>query len=419
LIHIFREEHRRRHKKNPCPFFTESSNNAEPVKRSRSKSKAPPATQEEESPPRESKQPRSRDNSKSRATRVTRIDSKPEDESEPSEPKPSRSKKATATRPANAKSKAPSKRTQKKEQTLQEEVIAEYQVALELDEEAPPKPRLRSTRSKSGSQSSRSRSRSQAKSKASQSESSTVITDEQELEEDEPETIPNAVDEAPSASSARTKRSQSKDSWPKRSRSQRTIKKSQASDTESTKPPKDPSPSPSAKETNPPVVPPAKVIAANPQSDDDDMAREEEALEAQAEELMRAEASINPVFQAEQLPNPSPVEPSTHTSHIRKSSNDLPSERLEVADRVASSPAVVSSTEVRQDINEHLAGSPNGLLQLSNIPTLTEAERSMTVEGWVRHEMDKEFERLKIDGRQKIDAFIARAAEVARQIENL
>ncbi|KAF8582583.1 hypothetical protein K439DRAFT_1635237 [Ramaria rubella] len=53
------------------------------------------------------------------------------------------------------------------------------------------------------------------------------------------------------------------------------------------------------------------------------------------------------------------------------------------------------------------------------ITSLSEAERAMTVEQWIRHEMDHQYERLKSDGRQKIDAFKARALEVAKQIETL
>jgi hypothetical protein len=43
----------------------------------------------------------------------------------------------------------------------------------------------------------------------------------------------------------------------------------------------------------------------------------------------------------------------------------------------------------------------------------------MTVEQWVRHAMDRQYEQLKSDGRQQIDAFKSRAIEVAKQIQSL
>lgn len=50
---------------------------------------------------------------------------------------------------------------------------------------------------------------------------------------------------------------------------------------------------------------------------------------------------------------------------------------------------------------------------------LTEEERNMTVEQWIRHEMDRQYEILKTDGERRIEEFHERAAEVRRQIELL
>ena len=50
---------------------------------------------------------------------------------------------------------------------------------------------------------------------------------------------------------------------------------------------------------------------------------------------------------------------------------------------------------------------------------LTEEERTMTVEQWIRHEIEVQYERLKQDGEMKIRLFKERAEEVRRQIEAL
>ncbi len=50
---------------------------------------------------------------------------------------------------------------------------------------------------------------------------------------------------------------------------------------------------------------------------------------------------------------------------------------------------------------------------------LTEEERLMTVEEWIRQEIEEQFERLRRDGEMKIKLFKERAEEVRRQIESL
>ncbi|KAL5514163.1 hypothetical protein ACEPAG_2251 [Sanghuangporus baumii] len=53
------------------------------------------------------------------------------------------------------------------------------------------------------------------------------------------------------------------------------------------------------------------------------------------------------------------------------------------------------------------------------ITALTEEERSMTVEQWIRHEMAVQYQRLKEDGERRIRAFLEKAEETRRQIEAL
>ena len=61
-----------------------------------------------------------------------------------------------------------------------------------------------------------------------------------------------------------------------------------------------------------------------------------------------------------------------------------------------------------------LATSP-----IKAIDRLTEEERTMTVEQWIRHEMNIQYQALKRDGELRIEAFKRYAAEVREQIENL
>ncbi|GJJ10503.1 hypothetical protein Clacol_004729 [Clathrus columnatus] len=51
--------------------------------------------------------------------------------------------------------------------------------------------------------------------------------------------------------------------------------------------------------------------------------------------------------------------------------------------------------------------------------TLTEAERAMTVEQWIRAEMERQYELLKTHGRSRIEAFKLQASETAKRIEQL
>jgi hypothetical protein len=50
---------------------------------------------------------------------------------------------------------------------------------------------------------------------------------------------------------------------------------------------------------------------------------------------------------------------------------------------------------------------------------LADGERMMTVEQWIRREIEVEYERLRRDGEMKIRMFEERAEQVRRQIEAL
>ena len=53
------------------------------------------------------------------------------------------------------------------------------------------------------------------------------------------------------------------------------------------------------------------------------------------------------------------------------------------------------------------------------VPSLTDAERSMTVEEWIRHEMAVQHEKLRQDGEMRIQLFREMAAQVRARIEAL
>ena len=55
----------------------------------------------------------------------------------------------------------------------------------------------------------------------------------------------------------------------------------------------------------------------------------------------------------------------------------------------------------------------------ANGAQLTEEERMMTVEQWIRQEIEVQYERLKRDGETKIRLFKERAEEVRREVEAL
>jgi len=58
-------------------------------------------------------------------------------------------------------------------------------------------------------------------------------------------------------------------------------------------------------------------------------------------------------------------------------------------------------------------------LSFPPMAALAEEERMMTVEQWISHEIDVQYERLKRDGEMQIQMFIEQAAETRKRIEAL
>jgi len=166
--------------------------------------------------------------------------------------------------------------------------------------------------------------------------------------------------------------------------------------------------------------------------EDEEFAREEEALEEQARELMLADPTLALVT--------TPLR-GRATEQYQKVMPDASSENLNAVPPIekGKGKAKMLRTEIAMDINTLAPSTPPPpergaatikpvlsstvkfphLVPNDTLMALTDAERAMTVEQWVRHEMDRQYEQLRSDGRQKIDAFKARAEEVAKQIESL
>ncbi|OCB91761.1 hypothetical protein A7U60_g961 [Sanghuangporus baumii] len=86
--------------------------------------------------------------------------------------------------------------------------------------------------------------------------------------------------------------------------------------------------------------------------------------------------------------------------------------------------AEMASADLRNSLQVPPSPADLFLPPLANAPipvvsALTEEERNMTVEQWIRHEMTVQYQRLKEDGERRIRAFLEKAEETRRRIEAL
>ena len=370
-----------------------------------------------------------------------------------------------------------------KAKTIEDEVVTEYHVALE---DASPKPRPKSRRTASRASSrSRSRASSRSRSRASSAKNNTTADESESVVSSTKSSQSKRLDKSSSAehdhlpsSVSSFKKSSSRPSSSKtpgeseereqstRSRSRlspkevghpRAVSKSRGAakgkgkgkaeilhtevDELERKPELDvhPKPVPPPRPAlnghhhapQPPPPPPPAQFKSFQSPEDEEFAREEEALEEQARELMLADPTLALV-----------------TTPLRDRATkqyqvipDASSQKLNGVPPIekGKGKAKMSRTEIAMDINTLAPSTPpppkRGAATVKPVPSstvkfphlvpddtlmaLTETERAMTVEQWVRHEMDRQYEQLRSDGRQKIDAFKARAEEVAKQIESL
>jgi hypothetical protein len=189
-------------------------------------------------------------------------------------------------------------------------------------------------------------------------------------------------------------------------------------------------------------MPMAPAVASHPPSnsfenpEDEELAREEQALEEQARQLMLADATLQlaslphgangPIIKScDEVGQDTSFQNSHKTPATARSEDKAKSFPVEnsTSNKIAGPSTVAPSTPPRPAPTTKAAfvsivQFPQ-ILPDETVATLTETERAMTVEQWIRHEMDRQYDRLQSDGRQKIEAFKARAIEVARQIERL
>ena len=91
----------------------------------------------------------------------------------------------------------------------------------------------------------------------------------------------------------------------------------------------------------------------------------------------------------------------------------------------ASNHVRIQDTDPEEDIDVDDFPIPPSIIDaLSSVPlpyisSLTDEERAMTVEQWIRHEMEMQYEQLKRDGETWIEEFKRRAGEVRKRIEAL
>lgn len=143
--------------------------------------------------------------------------------------------------------------------------------------------------------------------------------------------------------------------------------------------------------------------------EEQEFAREEQALEDQARQLMLVDTTLAHELTEGMSPGNSQRVSSPVDKGKGKGKAETP---------IAATLSTPRTTPIAKATLPCVEKFPQ-LLPEDCFVALTEAERAMTVEQWVRHEMDRQYERMKSDGRQKIDTFKARAIEVAQQIERL
>ena len=146
------------------------------------------------------------------------------------------------------------------------------------------------------------------------------------------------------------------------------------------------------------------------------------------------EGDVNERTEHSVIPNPEPnsraaIDGKGENSSSRPSEEPEPRTQRPITPEdqiMVSEPSKPSACDVDFQKALRMPPSPAGVFlpPLANQPVriiaeLSEEERSMTVEQWIRYEMTTQYEKLKEDGERRIDEFLERAAETRRQIEAL
>ncbi|KAH8110315.1 hypothetical protein DFH11DRAFT_799887 [Phellopilus nigrolimitatus] len=120
-------------------------------------------------------------------------------------------------------------------------------------------------------------------------------------------------------------------------------------------------------------------------------------------------------------PQPSPQQPATPEAHAHWKSAARPASPSATADAdTATFQADLLAASPAHDASAlSLFLPPLASTPLEHTARLTDAERTLTVEQWIRHEMERQYEQLRVDGERRIEAFKTMAAEVRMRIEAL
>jgi hypothetical protein len=116
------------------------------------------------------------------------------------------------------------------------------------------------------------------------------------------------------------------------------------------------------------------------------------------------------------------AEGDAHPSIDGNTTYDLP--KTPERPKVRVSPPKEVSIAAPSPPTEKEAAEPLFFPALSKLPfipitTLSEAELDMTVEDWIRYQMDAEFDKLRRDGERELERFRKKAEDTRKIIESL
>ncbi|TDL24666.1 BIR-domain-containing protein [Rickenella mellea] len=158
--------------------------------------------------------------------------------------------------------------------------------------------------------------------------------------------------------------------------------------------------------------------AKNSDVEEDDMIDDEEVNQPAPEPKPRGVAkkkqqATETAMQVDEPPTPPPRPPNPEPTDLSEPATPLDPP---VVENIATP---IEYADIAPPESPALFVPPLASFPMRQISGLSEEERSMTVEQWIRYEMDLQYEQLKRDGERRIEAFKQRAAEVRLRIEAL
>ena len=208
-----------------------------------------------------------------------------------------------------------------------------------------------------------------------------------------------------------------------RSRSKTKAEDSEGEPRKSSRPKAKVYPAPSTPQRSLPQTPPKKVITSPPKAIPSTTVELIPALAKESKRSLTVEV-VQPINRLPSVPTVSPIreidvegdiEPEPETNnHVYPAPSTPPRFLPQTPPKkvIISIPTAVPSTTVELI---------PALSKLPSIPlhTLTEAELDMTVEEWIRYQMDVEYDKFRRDGERELQRFRNQAEEVRKAIEGL